>query len=108
MVPAEQRLPEARPLVEQGHYLVVHAPRQMGKTTALHALTRELSAAAVGDDYAATELIVLSAIREAALAEDLALDLQPPDPGPSVYLSLDLGSISHPALIFPASPDSSA
>ena len=45
MVPAEQRLPEGRPLVEQGHYLVVHAPREMGKTTALQALTRELSAA---------------------------------------------------------------
>jgi len=41
-------------------------------------------------------------------ARDLALDLQPPDPGPSVYLLLDLGSISHPALIFPSSPDSSA
>ena len=41
-------------------------------------------------------------------ARDLALDLQPPDPGPSVYLLLDLGSISHSALIFPASPDSSA
>jgi len=42
-------------------------------------------------------------------ARDLALDLQPPDPGPSVYLLLlDLGSIGHPALIFPASPDSSA
>ena len=41
-------------------------------------------------------------------ARDLALDLQPPDPGPSVYLLLDLGSISHPALIFPASPDLSA
>jgi hypothetical protein len=42
------------------------------------------------------------------VARDVALDLQPPDPGPSVYLLLDLGSISHPALIFPASPDSSA
>jgi hypothetical protein len=41
-------------------------------------------------------------------ARDLALDLQPPDPGPSVYLLLDLGSISYPALIFPAGPDSSA
>ena len=90
----------------------------MGKTTALQALTCELSAvggrvalylscesaAAVGDDYAAAELIVLSAIREAAFAQDLALDLQLPDPGPSVYLSLDLGSISHPALIFPGQP----
>ncbi len=28
MVPAEQRLPEGRPLVEQRHYLVVHAPRR--------------------------------------------------------------------------------
>jgi hypothetical protein len=96
MIPAEQRLPEARPLVEQGHYFVVHAPRQTGKTTALLALTRDLSAAggrvalylscgsaaAVGDDYAAAELIVLSAIQEAAFAEDLAPDLQPPDPWP--------------------------
>ncbi len=71
-----------RPFVELVHYLVVYAPRQMGKTTALQALTRELSAAgglvalylscesaaAVVDDYAAAELIVLSAIREAAFA----------------------------------------
>jgi hypothetical protein len=39
MVPPGPRLPEARPLVEEGMYFVVHAPRQTGKTTALLALS---------------------------------------------------------------------
>jgi predicted AAA+ superfamily ATPase len=38
------RLPEARGLVEQGAYFVVHAPRQTGKTTTLMALAKKLTA----------------------------------------------------------------
>ena len=96
MVPPEPRLPEARRLIARGQYFVVHAPRQSGKTTTLLALTRDLraegervalyiscgSAAAVGDDYAAAEQQVLSAIREEAVGEALAPELQPPDPWP--------------------------
>jgi hypothetical protein len=39
MVPAEPRLPDARGLIDEGQYFVVHAPRQTGKTTTLRALT---------------------------------------------------------------------
>ena len=38
MLPALDRLPEVRRLVEDEDYFVVHAPRQTGKTTALNAL----------------------------------------------------------------------
>jgi hypothetical protein len=96
MLPPGPRLPDAPRLIAQGQYFVVHAPRQTGKTTTLLALTRELcaeggrvvlyvsigSAAATGDDYTAAELIVLDRIRLAALGQDLAPDLLPPDPWP--------------------------
>ena len=44
MLPPLDRIPEARGLVEQGAYFVVHAPRQTGKTTSLRALARALTA----------------------------------------------------------------
>ena len=44
MVPPLERLPEARRLVEQGDYFVLHAPRQSGKTTFLRALSQALNA----------------------------------------------------------------
>jgi hypothetical protein len=44
MLPATRRLPEVRRLIEQKGYFVLHAPRQVGKTTALLALARELTA----------------------------------------------------------------
>ena len=40
MLPALDRMPEIRRLVEQEMYLVVHAPRQTGKTTAFKALEK--------------------------------------------------------------------
>ena len=43
MLPAVNRLPEARRLAERGDYFVVHAARQSGKPTLLRALTRELN-----------------------------------------------------------------
>jgi hypothetical protein len=95
MIPALRRLPEAPGLVDQMGYFVVHAPRQTGKTTALRALARELTAAgryaalhfscelgqAVGDDYGAAQRSILDEIR---LRAELALtpDLHPP-PWPS-------------------------
>jgi hypothetical protein len=44
MLPALDRLPEVRQLVEDEEYFVIHAPRQTGKTTALKALVREINA----------------------------------------------------------------
>jgi hypothetical protein len=46
MVPPEQRLPEARTLVEQMGWFVVHAPRQTGKSTILRTLARALTSTA--------------------------------------------------------------
>jgi hypothetical protein len=43
MLPPEQRIPEVRGLVDGAHYFVVHAPRQVGKTTALLSLARALT-----------------------------------------------------------------
>ncbi len=42
MLAAEARLPDVRTLVNQQSYFVLHAPRQVGKTTALLALARDL------------------------------------------------------------------
>ncbi|MCP4663468.1 MAG: ATP-binding protein, partial [bacterium] len=38
MLPAEERLSEARRLIELKRYFVLHAPRQTGKTTTVAAL----------------------------------------------------------------------
>ena len=42
MLPPERRLTEARVLVEQGLFFILHAPRQTGKTTLLNTLARAL------------------------------------------------------------------
>jgi hypothetical protein len=76
-------LSEAPALVDQLGYLMVHAPRQTGKSTALIALARALTASgryaavylsceageAAGDDLEAAERIVLSRIRNEAALE---------------------------------------
>ncbi len=98
MLPAEARLPEARGLVDDGLYFVVHAPRQSGKTTTLTALVDSLSAegervalllscagaAAVGDDVGMAEDLVLLAIRNALLKRDYPESWLPPSPWPDV------------------------
>ena len=95
MVPPLERLPEARRLVEQGDYFVLHAPRQSGKTTFLRALSQALTAEGklaalqfsgetgepMGDDYEEAQRSVLSVLRRRA-AKDLPPELQPPDPWP--------------------------
>lgn len=43
MLPALRRLPEVQELVEQKKYFILHAPRQVGKTTALTAYARALT-----------------------------------------------------------------
>ncbi|MBI4706297.1 MAG: hypothetical protein HY744_34810 [Deltaproteobacteria bacterium] len=96
MVPPEPRLPEAQPLIEQGAFLVVHAPRQTGKSTTLGAIARRLAAqgryAAVhfscetaepaGDDYERAERIVLGSLADAAARQGLGAELLPPRPWP--------------------------
>src|SRR5947209_920466 len=44
MLPPLDRLPTIGKFIDRGKYLVVHAPRQVGKTTALSALARKLTA----------------------------------------------------------------
>ena len=44
MLPAAARIPQARQMIEQQAYFVIHAPRQTGKTTTMMALARELTA----------------------------------------------------------------
>lgn len=91
MVPAAERLPDARRIIDQGGNFVVHAPRQTGKTTTLRALARELLAEGryavlhttceegepAGDDYVRVQRGVLDAIRIRARHE-LPEELQPP------------------------------
>lgn len=96
MVPAEERLPRAREIVEEGQYFVVHAPRQTGKTTALASMARELTASGqyaalrfscevaepAGEDFERAEKLVLSTIRRSAEAAQLPDELAPPSPWP--------------------------
>ena len=44
MIPPERRLDSVRRLIDLGKYFVVHAPRQMGKTTLFRALAWSLAA----------------------------------------------------------------
>ncbi|QIS12682.1 ATP-binding protein [Nocardia arthritidis] len=108
MIPADERLPDARAYIDFGFYFVVHAPRQTGKTTSLLGLSRELTAegrflalcvtcefgAAFGDDVGAVEDAVLSGIRQVAENEGLAPEFLPPDPWPAA----SAGSRLHAAL----------
>ncbi|WP_437630176.1 ATP-binding protein [Sorangium sp. So ce854] len=91
MLPAEERLPAVRDLIDRKAYFVLHAPRQIGKTTSLltlaQALTREgrylavLVSAEVGapfpDDPGAAELAILAEWRGTA-GSQLPVDLLPP------------------------------
>jgi hypothetical protein len=91
LVPPEPRFPEARELIEQQGYFVLHAPRQTGKTTTLRALAQALTAegryaalhvtceeaSVAGDDYGAGMRAILFALRTAA-QDSLPAELQPP------------------------------
>ncbi|MEZ4451106.1 MAG: hypothetical protein R3B09_16625 [Nannocystaceae bacterium] len=91
MLSVSRRIPQVRRLVERKAYFVVHAPRQVGKTTSLLALARELTAegrftsvllslevgAAFPEDTGAAELAILDAWRGATRAR-LPDELQPP------------------------------
>lgn len=104
MLPVMRRLPKIRRLIDRKSYFVLHAPRQVGKTTALLALGRELTAegpyaavllsvevgAAFPDDTDAAELAILDAWRYAAHAR-LPAELQPP-PWPETSPGRRLGA----------------
>ncbi len=91
MLPPERRLPGVRDVVDQQAYFVVHAPRQVGKTTSLLALAQALTAegryaavlvsmevgAAFPDDVGAAEDAMLEGWRSRARAW-LPEALQPP------------------------------
>lgn len=90
-LPALRRLGNIRDLIDQKLYFVIHAPRQVGKTTAILALAKELTAegeyaavvvsteagAAHREDIGAAELAMLEAWRIDVHAS-LPVDLQPP------------------------------
>jgi hypothetical protein len=96
MLPTQERLPQAREIVDEGQYFVVHAPRQTGKTTVLAAMAQELTASGqyaalhfscenaevAGEDYGRAEELVLEAIRRSAEASWFPDELAPPDPWP--------------------------
>nr|VFK66812.1 MAG: AAA domain-containing protein [Candidatus Kentron sp. UNK]VFK72231.1 MAG: AAA domain-containing protein [Candidatus Kentron sp. UNK] len=44
MLPPEERLPQVRVLIEDGSFFVIHAPRQVGKTTLMRNFSRTLTA----------------------------------------------------------------
>ncbi|MGB0563214.1 MAG: ATP-binding protein, partial [Spirulinaceae cyanobacterium] len=65
MLPPTVRLPEIKQLIAQRSYFVIHAPRQVGKSTAMIALGKELTASG---DYTA---VMVSAEVGAAFPNDL-------------------------------------
>ncbi|MCP4594056.1 MAG: ATP-binding protein, partial [bacterium] len=92
MLPAKERLPGARGLIDLERYFVLHAPRQTGKTTTVAALAESLTAEgryaallvsceeaqAVGEDADLGIDAVLIRIAEEAAA--LPEPLRPPPP----------------------------
>ena len=120
MLPAMRRLPTVRQLIDDKSYFVLHAPRQVGKTTALLSLGRELTqegryaallvsveeGAPLSGDLGAAELAVVDSWRSAAAAR-LPPELQPPPwriapPGRRIGSALEewAKSISRPLVVF--------
>ncbi|MEG4171353.1 MULTISPECIES: ATP-binding protein [unclassified Microcoleus] len=91
LLPATRRLPNLERLIAQQNYFVIHAPRQVGKTTAMLALAKQLTdsgqytavmvSAEVGapfsQDIAGAEEAILAAWRR-AISVRLPQELQPP------------------------------
>ncbi len=120
MLPPERRVPAVRELVDQKAYFVLHAPRQVGKTTSLLALASALTAegryaavlvsmetgAAFPDDVGAAEEAILEAWRSRA-RRWLPAALQPPPwpaaaPGARIGAALEAWSIAcaRPLVVF--------
>lgn len=97
MLPATQRLEayDVHRLIQQEHYFVVHAPRQVGKTTAMMALASELTASG---NYIA---IVLSMETGAPFREDPLKAEQAILTNWRLTIETHLPIELHPALWFP-------
>jgi hypothetical protein len=97
MLPQDRRLPGALALIEGGAYFIVRGPSRTGKTTALSALARDLTAGGrhvalrlpydegpiAGGGSGAAEQVVLDAIRQAAREQRFPREWMPPDPWPT-------------------------
>ncbi|MGD1949117.1 MAG: ATP-binding protein [Leptolyngbyaceae cyanobacterium] len=95
MLPPLERLPKVQRIINQQGYFVIHAPRQVGKTTAMLTLAQQLTAsgqytaimvsaevgAAFLDNPARAEQVILGEWRLAANFY-LPVELQPPPPVP--------------------------
>jgi DNA polymerase III delta prime subunit len=120
MLSATERLPMVRPLIDAKAYFVIYGPRQSGKTTAILALARELTAAGrytavvlsaetgapFKDDPGVAELAILRDWR-AAIDWQLPPALRPttwPDVEPGARIGAFLGAwsaaSSRPLVIF--------
>jgi type II secretory pathway predicted ATPase ExeA len=91
MLSPTTRLPDLEELIQQRSYFVVHAPRQTGKTTAMLALAKQLTAtgnyaavmvsaevgSAFNHDPSAAELAILGTWRN-TIEDNLPPELQPP------------------------------
>ena len=120
LVPSQIRLDEfdVRRLIEQQSYFVVHAPRQVGKTTAMMELAKQLTAegkytaalvsmevgAPFPDDVPAAEQAILQSWQQ-ALNWQLPAELRPPTPCLSAttvseYLNLWAIESPRPIVIF--------
>jgi type II secretory pathway predicted ATPase ExeA len=97
MLPPERRLPDVRKLIDQAYYFVVHAPRQVGKTTTFRALAEALqkegrhtalfttceAGQAAGSDIESGISAVIETLQQDA-AIRFAPDLRPPAADPSL------------------------
>lgn len=105
MLPPLRRLPELRGFIDRKQYIVLHAARQVGKTTAMESLARMLTeegryaavcvsaeqGSAFGDDIGGAELAMLGDARRSA--RRLPEPLRPPpwpdaSPGDRIYAAL--------------------
>ncbi len=113
-LPVLARIPEVRELIEQKRYFVVHAPRQVGKTTTLSTLAKELTAegkytavlmsvetgAGLPGNLGGAELAILDSFRDTAELE-LPPELWPPPwddapPGARIRSALKAWSVTSP------------
>ena len=120
MLSSSSRLPELRRLIDQQSYFVIHAPRQVGKTTMMLQLAQELTregrytallvsmevGAAFNDDIGAAELAILGAWRgnaEAWLPAELRPSAWPQaEAGERIFSALKTWSqtSSRPLVVF--------
>lgn len=114
MLPVSSRLPDARRVIDQQAYFVIHAPRQVGKTTTMMELARELTAegrytallvsmevgAVFNNDPGAAELAILGTWRGNAEVW-LPKELQPPawpsaEAGQRIFTALKTWTLQSP------------